>query len=159
MKSFKKKISSSVRKNSGSMFVEIGAGALVTISMMALALNACFAMLAYGINDRACRDAARAAAQQDTFASASNIARIVVSGFNRNASLMGAIQVDNVTYTDFGGNPPQDKSPFVTVTTHANVKMPAPIEFFGHDIFSGSLPVRKTYTFPIVRLNVNTQNG
>jgi len=147
------------RNNSrGSVAIEIAAGALVSIGLMALALNVCFGMLAYGVNDRACREAARAAAQQSTLASASSIAKFVVNGFNQNNSYMNKIQVTRVVFTDFNGLPPEDQSPFVSVTTSSSVSTPAPIAFFGQKVFGESIPVQKTYTFPIVRLNVNTNS-
>lgn len=142
----------------GSVAIEISAGALVSIGIMALALNVCFAMLAYGVNDRACREAARAAAQQSSLAAASSVAKYVVNGFNQSNSALGKIQVSKVVFTDFNGTPPEDQSPFVSVTTSSTVATPAPIEFFGSKVFGKSIPVQKTYTFPIVRLNVNTNS-
>lgn len=147
------------RRNRGSVAIEIGAGALVAIGLMALALNVCFAMMAYGLNDRACREAARAAAQQNTSAAANNIAQVVVAGLSKSNSPLGAIRVVKVTYNDFNGTPPDDQSPYVSVTTSSDVRMPAPIEFFGKKVFATSIPVQKTYTFPIVRLNVNVKNN
>ena len=143
----------------GSISLEIAAGALVTLGLVALALNVSFAMLAYGANDRACRDAARAAAQQNTAADARNAAKLIVAGFSRANSLLGAITVSDVVYNDFKGNPPADQSPYVTVTTRSTVSMPAPIEFFGQQVFGTTIPVAKTYTFPIVRLSVNTSKS
>ena len=149
----------SVRTTRGSISIEIAAGAFVSIGLMALALNVCFAMLAYGLNDRACREAARAAAQQSTKIAAQDVAKFVVAGFNKENSNLGTIKVTDVTYNDFKGAPPDDQSPFVSITTSTSVAMPAPIEFFGKQVFASSIPVQKRYTFPIVRLNVATKNS
>ncbi len=149
------KNSRSKRTKRGSVAVELAAGALVTIGIVALALNVCFAMMSYGLNDRACRDACRAAAQGASAVEAEGLARTIVKSYSSSNSQLAPIEVSNITYTDFGGTPSADVSPFVSVTTRTTAKMPAPIEFFGNKVFADSIPVQKTYTFPIVRLTVN----
>ena len=142
------------RGQRGSAAFELAAGALITIGIVAFALNVCFAMLSYSINDHACRDAARAAAQAPSAAQAFIMASNIVKSYNSNNGLLSPITVRSVLYTDFSGNPPAGQSPFVTVTTTSNATMPAPIEFFGKTLFGSSIPVSKTYAFPIIRLTV-----
>ncbi len=141
------------RNKRGSVAVELAAGSLVMISVVALALNICFAMLSYGINDRACRDAARAAAQGSSAVEAVQMATAIVKSYNSSNSLLAAVNVESVSYNDFQGNAPQGVSPFVTVITRSSAKMPAPVSVFGQNLFGATIPVTKSYTFPIVRLN------
>lgn len=143
------------RNNKGSVAFELAIGATITICIVAFALNICFAMISYGINDHACRDAARAAAQGANFTEANKAARAIVKTYNSNNGLTAPITVVSVSYVDFFGNTPVGLSPFVTVTTRTEATMPAPIEFMGKQIFGRTIPVQKQYTFPIVRLTVN----
>lgn len=149
-------INRSTRNRKGSAVFELAAGSLISISVVAFVLNVCFAMLSYGINDHACRDAARAAAQGATSIEANKLASAIVKSYNSNNGMLAPITVTNVVYNDFGGNPAPDLSPFVTVTTQSKATMPAPIDVFGSHVFSSTIPVTKTYTFPIVRLTVKT---
>lgn len=144
------------RKAGGFAALELAAGSLIMIGVIAMALNVCFAMLSYGGNDRACRDAARAAAQGTTLTEATQLANAIITTYKSNNSILSQITVTNLDYKDFAGNPPSGVSPTVSVTTRATVNLPAPVEFFGQNIFGKSIPVQKTYTFPIVRLNVQT---
>lgn len=144
------------RGSKGSAALELAAGASVVIAVVALSLNTCFAMMSYGINDRACRDAARAAAQGGNQQEALQLANAVIKSYNNNNGILSPIVVNQISYNDFGGNPPAEQSPFVTVTTSSTAKIPAPIELFGQVVFGSTLPVKKQYSFPIVKLTVNT---
>lgn len=143
-----------MRRAGGSAALELAIGSLITITVVAFALNTCFAMLAYGINDRACRDAARAAAQGGTQLEAFNMAKTAVKSYNSTTGMLSAIAVSSFQYNDFAGNPPENVSPFVTVVTSGSVQLPAVLKVFGKNIFNPSIPIKKSYTFPIVRLTV-----
>lgn len=143
------------RNNAGSVAFELSAGALVTMAIVAFSLNVCFAMIAYGLNDHACRDAARAAAQGQTQSEAQSLASAIIKSYNSGSSSMTPITVVNVSYQDFGGNPAPQDVPMVSVSTKASINLPAPIAIFGRDVFGRVLPVQKQYTFPIVRLKTN----
>ncbi|MBX9567368.1 MAG: hypothetical protein K2X77_00670 [Candidatus Obscuribacterales bacterium] len=140
------------RSSRGSAAFELAAGALITIAIVAFALNTCFAMVAYGINDHACRDAARAAAQGTTPPEAFMMANAIVKSYNNTAAGMTPITLVLVSYVDFNGSPPPGSAPTVTVITRTSTKLPAPIELFGKKLFGQQIPLEKTYTFPIVRL-------
>lgn len=144
------------RNARGSAAFELAAGSTIVIAIVALSLNICFAMMSYGINDRACRDAARAAAQGGSRQEATQLANAIIRSYNTNNGVLAPIVVDQLSYNDFGGNPPAEQSPFVTVVTRTTAKLPAPIELLGQRIFGTTLPVRKQYSFPIVKLTVNT---
>jgi Flp pilus assembly protein TadG len=127
-----------------------------------LALDIGVMILASGTNERACRDAARAAAQATTSASALQAAQAACASHAQNGGYFASPPtVDSTTflYQDFAatnGVPPQpNTSPFVRVTTQVTVTIPAPIVFMGLVKFGGpgqnTMNFRKTYVFPIVR--------
>ena len=97
------------RNNAGSVAFELSAGALVTMAIVAFSLNVCFAMIAYGLNDHACRDAARAAAPGQTQSETQALASAIIKSYNSASSSMTTITLVNVSYPAFGGMPaPQD---------------------------------------------------
>lgn len=144
------------RKRRGSVAFELAAGALLTLAIVAFSLNICFSMIAYGVNDHACRDAARAAAQGTTPAEAFLMANAIVKNYNNTAAGMTPITLVTVLYADFNGTPPAGVAPTVTVTTRSSSKLPAPIAIFGKQVFGSEMPVQKKYVFPIVRLKAPT---
>ena len=143
------------RNQRGTILAELAIGCLVTVSVAMFGLDIGTAMVCYGQNDRACRDAARAAAQGSTQAEAQNLATSIVKTFANPSGLITSPQVVSVQYTDFNGTPPDGVSPFVTVTTRSTARPIAPFSLFGRNVINGTFPLRKTYTFPIVKLNVN----
>jgi Flp pilus assembly protein TadG len=143
-----------IRRSSGSAMVELAAGSILIICVALFALDIGTAMVCFGVNDRACRDAARAAAQGSTATEAKTLANSIVQTFQTNSALISSPQVVNVTYNDFNGTPPAGVSPFVTVTTTATARPIAPFNIFGAQAIAKSFPVRKTYAFPIVKLTV-----
>jgi hypothetical protein len=58
-----------------------------------------------------------------------------------------------VIYQDFGGSPPAQTSPYVTVATTTTIILPFnPIKFDGATFLaSGNTSFTQSYTYPIVR--------
>lgn len=113
-----------------------------------------FVLMASQLNERACRDAARAAAQADNYLSSLQLAQAAVAGHKADGYFVTAPSVDasQFTYQDFGGSAPSNVSPFVSVTTTTTVRIPAPVFFMGASFGkNGTMQFRKTYTFPIVK--------
>lgn len=112
-------------------------------------------MLADSTNDRACRDAARAAAGASDSTTALKRAQTAVLAHAVNSIFLTNPSVDtqNFQYNDFQGNPPPDVSPYVEVATTITVNVPAPIVFgkASFDPGKGKMVLRKAYTFPIVK--------
>lgn len=156
LESYHKRLNRQSRNRSGSVAFELAASALITIAIVAFSLNICFSMIAYGVNDHACRDAARAAAQGTTPAEAFLMANAIVKNYNNTAAGMTPISLVTVLYLDFNGTPPAGVAPTVTVITRSSSKLPAPIAIFGKQVFGTEMPVQKKYTFPIVRLKAPT---
>lgn len=143
------------RNERGTVFAELAIGCMIMIGIAMFALDIGTAMMCFGTNDRACRDAARAAAQGSNAAEANNLARRIVQNFNSQSNLVTSPQVVSVVYNDFNGTPPDGVSPFVLVTTRATARAVAPWGL-GKTAIGGTFPLTKTYCFPIVKLTVKT---
>ena len=154
-----RRIKRQARNTKGTGMAEVAVASLILIGMALFALNIGTAMMSYGVNDRACRDAARAAAQGSNSTEANNLASQILKSYSQNGTLLSNPSLVSVNYQDFGGNPPDGVSPFVTVTTRATARSIAPFSLFGSEIVRASFPVTKTYTFPIVKLNVHVATG
>lgn len=148
-------------------FVEVALGSLLLFILVFFGLDAYAWMQAYMINDMACRDACRSAAQaqptnsQTTVAAYTQAARDAANGQLRlhinNGPYVGNPQLVNLVWNDFNGNlPPPPQTPNVTVTTSIDVNLPAPIFFMGTMVMQGGsgqvLTLQRTYCFPITNL-------
>lgn len=151
------------RGKRGTGVIELACGSCFLIALVLLALDVSVMMLGFNLNDRACRDACRAAAQQQTAEAAQQAAQAVlkthaVDGYYVTQPLLQTGGT-NFVYQDFGGNPTLG-NPTVTVTTQCTVRFPVPVSFFGQSFGSdgaggaGTMTFRKTYTFPIVTFNL-----
>lgn len=147
------------RRQRGLAAVEIACGSLFLCVFLLLAIDVSILMLGYEVNDKACRDACRAAAQQSSPTEAITAAQAILKTHQTDGNfvtqpimLTGA---SNFQYQDFGGDPLAG-NPTVTVTTECRVKTPVPLVFvgnnFGHDggWVNDYWTFRKKYTFPIV---------
>lgn len=144
-----------VRGRTGHLSIEL-ASTLCFFSIFAF-LCADLGYVLYGayFNDRACRDAARAAAQTSTLTDAQKKVDSVLQSHQGNPMfLTGPALSAPIVYQDYGGSPPPQTSPFVTVQTTDTIKLPfAPIVFFDGATFgaSGNVSFTQAYTFPIIR--------
>jgi len=119
-------------------------------------LTADIGVLIYGaeFNDRACRDAARAAAQGQDAQQSTQLIKAILKAHQGDGSYITAPTLQGLVYNDYGGNPPPQVAPFVTVTTLTVAKAPfAPLMFFQGPVFlqNGSFTFSQSYTFPIVK--------
>lgn len=141
--------------------VEVAASALFVVVLALLGLDLALAVLGASMNDSACRDAARAAAQANDSSKSLQMAQAALKGHKTDGFFVaqpaiGALAGDFV-YQDFGGSPPANVSPYVTVTTACNVRVPAPLFFYGAEFLqNGTLLFRQRYTFPIVKSRLIT---
>jgi len=146
------------RKTHASAFIEIAISLSVMILLTALGSDLTLITLGMFLNDKACRDATRAAAQQSSSSSALTAAQTQLKVhstdgiFISQPTLVSQSSPDFV-YNDYGGNPPANQSSFVTVTTTVNIKLPAPILFYGVSFLpSGFVQFTRRYTYPIIRV-------
>jgi Flp pilus assembly protein TadG len=140
------------RSKQGSMMAELGVGCMIMAILAVFFLDLGAMMASYSINDRACRDAARAAAQGANNTEANNLARKIIQTYASNSFLTTSPQVVSLVYNDFNGQPTSTEVPYVQVTTRATIN--PMINLLGGTI--SSFPVTKTYCFPIVKLTVKT---
>lgn len=144
-----------VRSKSGHNTIELACMLVAFAIVTVLSIDVGIICLANSTNDTACRDAARAAAQGSDQTTSMKLAQAAVYAHRTNSPYYGTPNLDtyNFTYNDYGGNPPPNVSPYVSVTTYMKVKVPAPVNFAGAKFYpdDGTTEVRKTYDFPIVK--------
>lgn len=138
----------------GHNIIELAMLSVLFVVFAIFALDIGFVIMGSQMNDAACRDAARAAAQGNSYANALNLARAALAGHRPDGYFVTQPTLDTgaFQYEDFSGSPPPDTSPYVTVTTSTTVRIPAPVFFIGASFGKdGTMRFSKTYTFPIVK--------
>mgnify|MGYP000617964685 CR=1 FL=1 len=145
------------RKQNGGAFIEMSISLCILIVLAALGSDMTLITFGMFLNDKTCRDAARAAAQQTTSARALQAAQAqlrvhATDGTFISQPILVSQTSPNFVYNDYAGNPPANQSSYVTVTTSINIKLPAPIFFWGINFLpSGTLQTVRRYTYPIVK--------
>jgi Flp pilus assembly protein TadG len=143
-----KKIS---RKESGFGHIEIAITACLMIALAAYGLDLTLIMFGMSLNDSACRDAARAAAQQSTVTQATQAAQSQMQIHYVGTNWISQPVISSTVYNDYSGNPPANTSPYVAITTTTTIKCPVPIIFLGNKSQGSTIQFSRTYTFPIVK--------
>lgn len=145
------------RDDRGIGCIEVGISAFLMIALATFGLDLSLLMFGINVNDSACRDAARSAAQQSTqskaLAAAQSELKIhATDGYWISQPVLRSTTSPDFVYNDFSGNPPANVSSYVTVTTTTNIRCPAPIFFFGATFLrGGTIQCSRSYTFPIVK--------
>lgn len=149
--------------------VELACAMLLVVPIALFAVNIGFLSVVSFVNDAACREAARVAAEQTSLPAALAAARAVVKSFAIAGGLVSSPRVDGVTFkffTDNDGNPieirnlTQDslsKLPKVEVVTKLVARAPAPM-FIGASGLVSSITMTSTYTFPVLH-GIDTNPG
>lgn len=146
-----------LRATRGFSLAEVAASTFVVIFMMILSLDVWMLITAAPINDSACRDAARAAAQGSDATTANNLAYTAVASHKQVASMfIQSPSISNFQFQDYSGSGytiPVDSTPFVSVTTTCQVHPIIPLSVFGSMIIgtNGVITFTQTYTFPLVK--------
>lgn len=134
-------------------FAEVAATSFLIVILAVLLIDVCLLIFACSVNDKACRDAVRAAAQQPTAQKAQLFAQASVTNHKTDGFFISPIQLVGFNYNDFGGNPPASQCPYVQVTTSVNVTLPAPLYFFGAS-FTNHFQFSQIYTSPIIKTKI-----
>lgn len=144
-----------VRSRAGFSMAEVACSAFVVIFMLILAIDVWMLISAVQMNDSACRDAARAAAQAPDQSTANYAATAAVSTHKSLASMFNVNPtIDQCVYVDYAAPAtiPPSETPYVTVTTSCQVHPIIPLSVFGTLIIgNGIVRFYQTYTFPIVK--------
>lgn len=131
-------------------FIEILASCFLMIVLAVFTADICLLIFACSVNDRACRDVVRAAAQQPNGSKAMQFAQASVANHATDGTFISPIILKTLVYQDYGGNPPAGQPPYVQAVTTVNVTTPTPIFFFGA-AFTNHFSFSQIYTSPIVK--------
>lgn len=144
----------SQRNDRGHSIIELGLLSGLFVVIAAFCMDVCFVLLGSQLNDRACRDAARAAAQANDRTTALSLAQAALAVHYADGYFVAPPELvtEELEYEDFAGQPPANTSAYVSVTTRTAVRVPAPIFLFGVEFGNNqTLEFRRTYNFPIVK--------
>lgn len=146
-----KKRSNSIRNSAASVLVEMACSSIFIVIFGICGVYLALLITCAQINDTACRDAARAAAETQDSTQARGAAETILTSFATSSTMMTPPTLKNLVYQDYGGNPPAETTPFVSVTTVSDAKLPfAPMQLFGGELGGEQYTFTQTYTFPIV---------
>lgn len=141
------------RSKKGSLVLELSVACFFMLVFALLSVHSAVAVFGAYINDRACRDACRAAAQASTLDEAHTLVYAVLKNHASGSFLTAPKIVGNIEYQDYGGKPSPNVSPYVKLSTSLDANLPfQPLAFFGQDFKDGKIVFTKSYAFPIVRL-------
>lgn len=143
------------RRRRAQVFLELPMVACMMIAFAAIACNVSVVSMAAELNDRACRDACRSAAEGDDADTAYQLALAALAGHGYESPFFGKPELvaGLFYYEDYQGNAPVNQSPYVSVTTRMTLAPPSPIVFMGTTLGSfENIVAERTYRFPIVKL-------
>lgn len=145
------------RNENGSALIELSAVAWTMPLAAVIAVNVGLLVFGAWTNDAACREAVRAAAQQNNASDARAAALRATANFATSSGsiasspqlLLTGNNFQFETFADSDGKPQIDKGPFVKVSTRLVAKLPAPL-VFGQNGLSDKIIFTQSYTFPIL---------
>lgn len=144
----------------GQVTIEVALLAVLIVIVALLTMDISVLLFGAGNNDRAAREAARAAAQGSSYSAALQLAQAAASSFAADGYFLTTPQVNtsSFVYQDYGGNVPPGGSPYVQVTTTCSARVPAPAFLFGLRIFNGdNAQFTASHAFPIVKTQLYLQ--
>ena len=140
------------RSTRGSLFAELAAMSFIFAVVAFISVNAYLMISSLRVNDNACRDACRAAAQEIDQDKAQTAAQAIISTYERRYKgnpLFTAPKLVSVNYVDFGGD--HTKGPYAQVQTSFQYNVPIG-SFTSGKIGGQKLTFSQTYAFPIITL-------
>lgn len=145
------------RKSRGQVALELAVACLLFLPICMLGFCMITCEIASSINDRACRNAARAAADASNRDASLTRAQAVLAASRTTGALYGPVSLDTskFVFEDFDGTPPPNTEPYISVTTVMPCVIPAPISILGNKVgISQTANFTRTYKFPIVKLKL-----
>ncbi|MBX9771273.1 MAG: hypothetical protein K2X29_07870 [Candidatus Obscuribacterales bacterium] len=141
----------------GHLMFELPFASFFMILIALITANLSLILWGINFNDRACRDAARSAAQGSDYETALKLAKAALKAHRADGFMIEQpqISVGDFVYEDFGGTAPADISPYVRVKTTTRVRIPAPILLLGlAPASNGFMDSTCIYSFPIVKFKL-----
>lgn len=139
------------RKANGFSLAEVAASSFLVILLAIFTVDICLLIFGCSVNDKACRDVVRAAAQQPNAVKALQFATASANNHKTDGFFVSPVTLPSgIVYQDYGGNPPAGETPYVSATTAVTVHLLAPIYFFGAS-FTDQMTFTQTYTSPIIK--------
>ncbi len=154
------------RDENGSSFIEVGIASVAMAVIVFMAIDGYIWTQAFMLNDLACRDACRAAAQSQgttntvlsykTASQNSAIRELTLHSVSRPYIGNPTFVPAGFLWQDYGASnggpmPAAPQTPFVRVQSSMNVNLPMPI-FMGQSMGSNALVFQRSYSMPIVNL-------
>ncbi|MBA3857194.1 MAG: hypothetical protein C0507_09835 [Cyanobacteria bacterium PR.3.49] len=147
----------SKRKPRGQVALELAVACLLLLPLSIIGFSMITCEIASSLNDRACRNAARAAVDASNYDASLLRAQAAISANCTSGIMYGPVSLDvgKFVFEDFGGSPPPNTDPYVSVTTIMPCVIPAPINLLGNKIgITQKVNFTRTYKFPIVKLKL-----
>lgn len=143
------------RPEKGLSFAEVSVTAFFVIVFAAMGVDLALLIFSASVNDAACRNAARAAAQGSDYGKALALARAALKANRTDGHFITQPAITHFEYQLFGNNPPANETPYVQVRTEVTVRLPVPIMFFGANFNGGNnLIFKQIYAYPIVKTKI-----
>lgn len=147
------------RSRKGSVLLEFVCVTWMFTLAALVGVNCGVLAFAAAINDAACREAVRAAAEQNSPEAARQAASAALSRFSVESPIMSSPQLRQSSEQDFqfqtyageDGRTQLNRGPFVRVSTEVRTKMPAPI-IFSYAGLTDNLQFVQSYNYPLVQL-------
>lgn len=153
----------------GATTVELVCGLILLVPIALLMVDIGFMITVMFLTDAACREAVRAAAQQQCLSDAALVAQSTINFFgmaiplmNENSFLGGghidiskdsadsAVDVPNLLNKDSNGTVVDKSSaPFARINCTVQLKLPAPL-LFSAEGFTNKVTLKSSYTFPLL---------
>jgi hypothetical protein len=153
----------------GFSFIEVAFTCFFVIACSVFGLDIWFLLTAAPLNDIACRDGARAAAQAKDAQTALNMALTAIEAHTKEGTAFISppkLDTTKFLFQDYGMSSPNFSTPptvqpantpaYVQVSTFCVVKPIVPFNFFGLIGSTAQITYRQTYTFPIVKTKLGT---
>lgn len=143
------------RSSKGFSFAEVAATAFLAVVLLMIGVDVTLLIFAATVNDSACRNACRAAAQGSDFTKATALANAALRSHRTDGFFISQPTITHFEYQTFGGSPPADETPFVQVRTEVTVRLPVPIFFFGATFNDNNdLVFQQLYSYPIIKTKI-----
>lgn len=150
-----RKVQTGRNRRDGHAAIELICSGFFLFVFAVLSADICVVLFGAYQNDRACRDAARSAAQGQDAVQSTKLAKAALKAHAGDGYYFSDPTLDRaIVYNDFGGTPPAGTSPFVSVSTRTTARVPfSPLRFTADAVFldGGAVTFKQSYTFPIVR--------